>query len=175
MQQIIVSGIGGQGVLFVTKLLAQTAVDTGRSVLLSETHGMAQRGGNVISHLKVAPRDQSGTSPVSPLVRPGHADVLLALHPDALAAHGFFLKPGGRAFCNASGPAAEGSLDASAIAGALGSAVSANLVLLGFAAASGALFCDPAQLETTLARIGGKRTESSLAAFRAGLKAASAP
>lgn len=174
MQQIIVSGIGGQGVLFVSKLLAETALDMGRSVLLSETHGMAQRGGNVISHLKVAPREQAGASLVSPLVRPGRADVLLALHPDAFAAHGFFVKPGGLAFRNAPGPASRDSLDASAIAAALDSVVSANLVLLGFAAGSGGLFCRPEQLEATLKRIGGKRTEASLAAFRAGLQKASA-
>jgi len=68
-QQIVISGVGGQGVLFITGLLADAAIDKGLPVFTSETHGMAQRGGTVISHLKVG--DFS-----SPLIRPGHADGL---------------------------------------------------------------------------------------------------
>ena len=52
-QQILVSGVGGQGVLFVSRLLAEAAIGKGLSVLTSEIHGMAQRGGTVVSHLKV--------------------------------------------------------------------------------------------------------------------------
>jgi indolepyruvate ferredoxin oxidoreductase beta subunit len=51
MQQIIISGVGGQGVLFVTRLLAEAAIKKGLAVFTSETHGMAQRGGTVLSHL----------------------------------------------------------------------------------------------------------------------------
>ena len=43
-QQIIISGVGGQGVLFVTRLLAEAAINKGLAVFTSETHGMAQRG-----------------------------------------------------------------------------------------------------------------------------------
>ena len=100
MQQIAISGVGGQGMLFVTKLLAETALDSGYSVLISETHGMAQRGGNVISHLKIKDRDDKGSTLRSPLIRPGRADLLLVLHPDGLLIHGHFLKPGGWLFCN---------------------------------------------------------------------------
>ena len=63
-QQIVISGVGGQGVLFVTRLLAEAAIARGLPVLTSETHGMAQRGGSVVSHLKVG--DFS-----SPLIRSG--------------------------------------------------------------------------------------------------------
>ena len=45
-QQIIISGVGGQGVLFITRLLAEAAIQKGHSVLTAETHGMAQRGGD---------------------------------------------------------------------------------------------------------------------------------
>lgn len=178
MQQIIVSGVGGQGVLFITKLLAEAALDLDYSVLISETHGMAQRGGNVISHLKVSARrsaaaatDGSARQPEfpfsSPLIRPGRAEILLALHPDALIAHGFYLQSGGKVFCNTpeEGPWA---LDASRLAGQLGSPISANLVLLGFACGSGKLFCQPSDLETILNRLGGKRLAVNLGAFRAG-------
>jgi indolepyruvate ferredoxin oxidoreductase beta subunit len=51
-QQILISGVGGQGVLFVTGLLAAAAIEKGLSVFTSETHGMAQRGGTVVAHLK---------------------------------------------------------------------------------------------------------------------------
>ena len=205
MQQVIVTGLGGQGVLFVSRLLAETALDSGYSALLSETHGMAQRGGNVISHLKIWRPESYGTTGTernecgdpgyscepppggrhgaglkagtpaaargftSPLVRPGMADVLFSLHPDALLVHGCYLKPGGRAFCNTPNPGDRYSLDATRIALGFGSAVSANLVLLGFAAASGDIFCTSEEIEAVLARLAGKRLETSLRAYRAGL------
>ena len=79
-QQLIISGVGGQGILFVTRLLAETAIAAGMPVLTSETHGMAQRGGIVISHLKVGEY-------TSPLVRPGQADGLLSLKGETVALH----------------------------------------------------------------------------------------
>ncbi len=171
MQQIIISGVGGQGILFVTKLLAETALRLGYSVLISETHGMAQRGGNVISHLKVHKRPRGRTkAPVltSPLIRPGKAEVLLALHPDAPAAHGHFLKPGGTLLLNHPAGSSPETIDATGIAGSMGSPVAANLVMLGFAAGWGVLFCTPESVRDTLLSMGGRRLESSLAAFTAG-------
>ena len=166
MQQIIVSGIGGQGVLFATRLLAETALASEYSVMISETHGMAQRGGNVISHLKVGK-----AAMVSPLIRPGRADIFLGLHPDSIKVHGFYLKASGKAFCNGNPEDSEDSLDATGIAAKLGVPVAANLVLLAFAAASGFLFCKPEHLEQQLASVGGKSREFNLKAFRAGLTA----
>jgi indolepyruvate ferredoxin oxidoreductase, beta subunit len=173
MQQIIISGLGGQGVLFVTRLLADSAVKMNRPVLISETHGMAQRGGNVISHLKVGGKG-GGQALISPLIRPGRADILLALHPEAMLVHGHYTAPEGDAFCNGTEPSARFHvLDASGIAAGLKSPVSANLVLLGFAAVSGKLFCGPAEIEAALNALGGKRLEISLRAFRAGCEALS--
>jgi indolepyruvate ferredoxin oxidoreductase, beta subunit len=175
MQQIAISGVGGQGVLFVTRLLAESALDIGYSVLISETHGMAQRGGNVISHLKISGLGPDGTRFRSPLIRPGNADVLLAIHRDGLVAHGFYLKPGGFLFCNRPSSSdevratSEMSVDADGIALELGAPVCANLVLLGFAVGSGKLFCRADQVEAMLQRAGGKRSEVNLEAFHAGL------
>ena len=171
MQQIIVSGVGGQGVLFITKLLGETALEQGYSILISETHGMAQRGGNVLSHLKIADQT-SGKGMSSPLVRPGKADVLLALHPDAVKAHGFYVKRYGTIISNVPNSEERHALNASQIAEDLGAPIAANLVLLGFAVGSGALFCGPEQLEATLHRLGGKRLELSLKAFQAGARQA---
>lgn len=168
MQQIIISGLGGQGVLFVTRLLAAGAVKMNRSVLISETHGMAQRGGNVISHLKVGAKD--GVQPLmSPLIRPGRADVLLALHPQAVLVHGHYPTPSGDVFVSSTEPSDRFHvIDAAGIAAGLNSPVSSNLVLLGFAVASGKLFCGPEEIESALISIGGKRLDISLRAFRAG-------
>ena len=185
MQQIIISGVGGQGVLTVTRLLAEAALAEGRHVLISETHGMAQRGGNVISHLKVGATSGGNAAQnipendaavpfefTSPLIRPGHADILLALHPDGAAVHVHFLKKDGRLFRNQPDAAGRYSIDAAHIAGELGSPVSANLVLLGFALGSGELFCPAHVVEEALQRAGGARREINLKAFHAGLQAA---
>ena len=184
-QQIALSGLGGQGVLYVTKLLAEAALRNNLSVLVSETHGMAQRGGNVISHLKVFPRTEApcaslggsltSRSLTSPLIRPGCADVLLALHEEGLAAHGYLLKPGGAVFCNRPNPQGAGDLDAVSIAKELGDAVAANLVLLGFAAASGILFCTVDDVKEVLRQSGGSRVELGIKAVEAGARAAREP
>lgn len=173
MQQIIVSGIGGQGVLFVTRLLAETALDRGYSVFISETHGMAQRGGNVISHLKVSRCEAHGGCPPestfhSPLIRPGRADILLALHPDAYRVHGYYLKPDGIAYVNSPSENGPFILDAGKIAEELETPVASNLVLLGFAIGFDEFFCSRSDVEKVLAKFAGSRLELSLKAFRAG-------
>lgn len=96
-QQIIISGVGGQGVLFVTRLLAQACMAKGLHVLTSETHGMAQRGGTVISHLKIG-------NFKSPLIRPGNADLFVVLKTENFDQHKGFLKSDGVAVVNTSSP-----------------------------------------------------------------------
>ncbi len=170
MQQIIVSGVGGQGVLFITRLLAETALKLNHSLLISETHGMAQRGGIVISHLKIFSR-HSSPGFTSPLIRPQHADILLGLHPESIQAHGFYLTKGGTAYCN-SIEETNGAffIDATTIAVELASPLSANLVLLGYASTGKKLFCAPGHLMDTLVQLGGKNLPISLRAFEAGKK-----
>ena len=172
-QQIIISGIGGQGVLFVTHLLAEAAMMKGYPVLTSETHGMAQRGGTVVSHLKIG--DFS-----SPLIRPFSADGLLAFRPESLAQHAGFVKPGGWAIVNSAHPVqAAGefliaSFDADTIAGSIGNLKSVNLIMLGAALSrlSGdiALFCTLADIQAALnMQVSG--TPSKLKAFTAAIAA----
>ncbi len=91
--QIVISGLGGQGVLFITRLLAETCMRDNNHVLTSETHGMAQRGGIVVSHLKTGDFE-------SPLVRPGSADLVMALKSETFVHHHGFLKKGGYAVVN---------------------------------------------------------------------------
>ncbi len=162
-QQVIVSGIGGQGVLFVTRVLAEAAIERKMEVLTSETHGMAMRGGTVISHVKVGPF-------TSPLIRVGHADCGLFLHSANLEVHREFLKPGGTIYLNAVKDGEAGAIDATRIARECGSPVIANLVLLGFAVDRGGLFCDAATIEAVLKRISSpKQLDMNLAGFRLGL------
>jgi indolepyruvate ferredoxin oxidoreductase beta subunit len=85
-QQLIISGLGGQGVLFITKLLAGAAMAEDLPVFTSETHGMAQRGGNVISYLKIG--DFSG-----PLIRPGRPTASSPSRQRALTITAIFSNP----------------------------------------------------------------------------------
>lgn len=175
-QQIIISGVGGQGVLFVTRLLAEAAIKKGYPVLTSETHGMAQRGGTVVSHLKVG--DFS-----SPLIRPFTADGILALKPESLAQHGGFVKHDGWAIVNSSRPHHEPgervfSVDADTIARDIGNLKSVNLIMLGamlsrFSVTQN-LFCTLADIQAVLnAQISGSpaKLEKFSAAIDAGFRA----
>ncbi len=131
-RQIIISGLGGQGVLFITRLLAEAAVMKGIPVLTSETHGMAQRGGNVVSHLKTGGYH-------SPLIRPRQGDLLLALDPNTAPLDSVFLKPEAIKAINSPSLHSTDSdrstfyIDAVGGAQKSGSPKAANLVLLGFA------------------------------------------
>ena len=133
-QQILISGVGGQGVLFITSLLAEAAINKGLAVFTSETHGMAQRGGTVVSHLKIG--DFS-----SPLIRPFKADGLLVLKDENIVQHGSFLKTGGWAVINsendlkADKKIAASAIDADKLAQEISNPKSANLIVLGFALA----------------------------------------
>src|SRR5512143_3816065 len=100
-RQIVLSGFGGQGILFLSCLLAEAAIAGGLPVLTSETHGMAQRGGVVVSHLKVGGFD-------SPLVRTGRADLLLILKEENVPLHREFLADGGVLLVNAPAPPGAG-------------------------------------------------------------------
>ncbi len=174
-QQLMICGVGGQGILFITRLLAETAIAKGLAVLTSETHGMAQRGGIVVSHLKVG-------GFASPLVRPGQADVLLSLKPETVALHLHFLKEGGFVASNAReipAPAAghpSACIDADTLALSLGDPQSVNLIVLGcLLARPGRLFCSAEEVVDVIRRkMAGKETAlaRALEAFRAGLEQA---
>ncbi len=91
---LILCGLGGQGILFMTRILAETALRNGFQVIGAETHGMAQRGGSVISHLKLGPSMGS-------LVRTGTADILMGLDEKEAYRNLAFLKPQGKIYVNA--------------------------------------------------------------------------
>jgi indolepyruvate ferredoxin oxidoreductase beta subunit len=69
---ILFSGVGGQGILLASELTAYAQLEAGFDVKKSEVHGMAQRGGSVVAHLKY------GERVYSPLIEPGTADIQVA-------------------------------------------------------------------------------------------------
>lgn len=101
--QMIISGVGGQGVLLVTRVFAAFALREGYPLIGSEDHGMSQRGGSVMTHLKVGNFH-------SPLVKKGSADVLLSLEKSEAYKTLHYLRPsangrdGGLCFINAPDP-----------------------------------------------------------------------
>ena len=72
---IIVAGVGGQGVILATEILGNAAIRQGLGVIISEIHGMAQRGGSVVSHVRI------GGDAYSPTITEGTADAILGLEP----------------------------------------------------------------------------------------------
>ncbi|SDT84977.1 2-oxoacid:acceptor oxidoreductase family protein [Desulfobacula phenolica] len=173
-QQIIISGLGGQGVLFVTKLLAETAMAENYKVLTSETHGMAQRGGIVISYLKIG--DFSG-----PLIRPGKADALIALKEETFHHHGYLVKDNGFSVVNSPSRIESNrffvySRDAETLAIKAGNPQSVNVVMLGYFTAVLEKKCDLISLagicKTIEHKLGGKKQvlESVLGLLESGYK-----
>ena len=178
--QFLLAGMGGQGILFATRVLAYCAVAEGNKVLGSETHGMAQRGGSVVSHLKVGNYE-------SPMVRAGGADFLLSFEPMEAYRYLHMLRIGGTAYVNTKDAGfldaevaaalqerdvAIHTVDAFRIARELKAPLSANLVVVGFARASGPPGKGFEMFRETVGRISPPRfAETNLGAFDAGVEA----
>lgn len=90
---IVIVGVGGQGVILISDVIGRAGVMAGKPVRGAETHGMAQRGGSVINHTRIGCR-------FSPMVASGGADVLLALEPAEALRFAYFLSPKGVALVN---------------------------------------------------------------------------
>lgn len=147
--QMIISGVGGQGILLLTRIFAAFALREGYPLIGSEDHGMSQRGGSVMTHLKIGNFS-------SPLVKKGGADILLSLEKNEAYKTLCYLKPssngqdGGLCFVNASDrrdmdPEIKTALKekgitayvfgADQLATEMASVQSTNIALLGFATA----------------------------------------
>lgn len=88
-QDILMVGVGGQGIILLSDILGQVALAVGYDVKKTDTLGMAQRGGSVTSHLRIAKKVWS------PLITAGEADFLLAFEKLEAARWANFVKPGG--------------------------------------------------------------------------------
>ncbi|MGQ9513141.1 indolepyruvate oxidoreductase subunit beta [Thermodesulfitimonas sp.] len=91
---ILIAGVGGQGIILAGKVIGWAAALSGFDVKTSEIHGMAQRGGSVITHVRFGPRV------FSPVIDPGSADFLLAFEKLEALRNLSFLKPGGSVILN---------------------------------------------------------------------------
>jgi len=91
---VVVAGVGGQGVILASELLALAAMADGRDVKQGELHGVAQRGGAVFSHVRFGDRVHS------PLARRGTVDYLVALEKLESLRYAHFVRPGGTIIVN---------------------------------------------------------------------------
>ena len=91
---LLVTGVGGQGVVLASDIIGETALMAGFDVKKTDALGMAQRGGSVTSHVRMAPKIWS------PLIRDGEVDVLLAFEKLEAARWSHILRPGGIVIIN---------------------------------------------------------------------------
>jgi indolepyruvate ferredoxin oxidoreductase beta subunit len=91
---LLVTGVGGQGVVLASDIIGETALAAGFDVKKTDTLGMAQRGGSVVSHVRLAARVWS------PLIIEGEVDLLLAFEKLEAARWSHYLCPGGIAIVN---------------------------------------------------------------------------
>jgi indolepyruvate ferredoxin oxidoreductase beta subunit len=175
----VLGGLGGQGILFMTKILAKTALNKGFQVLGAETHGMAQRGGSVVSHLRLGDIQSS-------LVKNGSAHFLLALEENEAYRNLPFLKKNGFLFSDASSKAFPRkevqpyleemditchSIPAAKLALDMGIPMSSNLALIGFFSAFQPSPFRPDELRQTIDSVSPDRfKEINLRVFDKGLE-----
>jgi len=181
---MIISGVGGQGVLLVTRIFSEVALKEGYPLIGSEDHGMSQRGGSVLTHIKIGDFD-------SPLVRKGGADILLSLEKDEAYKTLQFLRPatngqkGGLCFINAPDPdymkprikacLEEQGIEvhifgADQVAKEMGSIQSTNIALIGFASAHPEFPFSHEKLRAAIERVTAQRfREVSLKIFERSL------
>lgn len=91
---ILLVGVGGQGTILASKILGDVALAQGYDVKVSEIHGMAQRGGSVVTHVKW------GQKVHSPLIEAGQADYIIATEQLEALRWVKYLKPGGTLITN---------------------------------------------------------------------------
>lgn len=187
---IILSGVGGQGILSIATIIGAAAINDNLYIKQAEVHGMSQRGGDVQSNLRI-----SSTPIASDLIPLGKADLIISLEPMEAMRYLPYLKKDGWVITNTEpfvnipdypdlDPLMQRiealphhvALDVAAIASEAASPRAANIVLLG--AAAPFLGIDIAKIEdgihSVFARKGDAIVEMNIKAFRAGLKVAHA-
>jgi indolepyruvate ferredoxin oxidoreductase beta subunit len=94
VKNILIVGVGGQGTLLASKIMGQAGLLAGLDVKQSEVHGMAQRGGSVVTYVRM------GKKVYSPLIEKGNADIILAYEKLEALRWADYLKPGGTLIVN---------------------------------------------------------------------------
>ena len=96
-KSIMIVGVGGQGTLLTSRILGGITTHAGYDVKLSEVHGMAQRGGSVVTYVRYATEGEAVTEPI---VEEGCADVLIAFERLEALRYAHFLKKDGALIVN---------------------------------------------------------------------------
>ncbi len=185
-KDIMICGVGGQGTVLASKIIAAAAMDEGNAVHSAETIGMAQRGGPVTSHVRV------GEGAYSPLIPVGGADLLIAFEPSEAVRNLRYLKKDGFVIVNRVPvkPTSLGSsegydgkreieyvsslcrclvVDSDALCAPFGSSKFFNVAVLGAAAGSRELGLGAETIREEIVRIVPERfRDKNLAAFAAG-------
>ena len=91
---LLIAGVGGQGIILASDLLGEAAMAAGYDVKKTDTIGMAQRGGSVVSHVRIAPQVWS------PIIKDGEVDIILAFEKLEAARWSSYLRPGGIVIVN---------------------------------------------------------------------------
>ena len=190
MPDIYLVGVGGQGIITASRIIGEVALIAGKNVLLSETHGMAQRGGSVVCTARIGEMS-------SPLIPDGSADLLLSF--ELLETLRGLCKASKRTLIVASNervvplsvskqkltyPTVEyvlseskkvakdcAIIDARKIAEEAGAPMSSNVVMIGALAGSRITGLDEKDFEKGIESVIQRRLEENLAAFRGGAKA----
>lgn len=186
-RDIILAGVGGQGILSIATVIGSAALEQNLSLKQAEVHGMSQRGGDVQSHLRLS------DAPIhSDLIPLGGADIIISMEPMEALRYLPFLSKDGWIITNTvplknipNYPEMEEvekalakvknlvALDAEAMAKAVQSPRSANMVLLGASAAVMEIL-EPEKLRDGIRRIFARKgdaiVEANLKAFDAGLE-----
>lgn len=177
--QIILAGVGGQGILFSSKIFSELGLKLGLNIMGSETHGMSQRGGSVTAHLKLGDFH-------SPLIGTGAADILYSFEENETYRTLKYLKNGGICFVNLAslGRFDQNILnhlkdkkihflafDASRAAMNIGSILAANIVLIGYSAGTGLIPFTYKDLRWVLESVSRKKNlDINLKAFETGFQ-----
>lgn len=181
---IILAGVGGQGILSIASIIGDAAINDNLFLKQAETHGMSQRGGAVVSHLRIADTEINAD-----LIPKGKADLILSVEPMEALRYLPFLSPEGYVVTNTTPfknisnyPAEETvlaeiekqprfvAIDADKIAAEIGNKRASNMVMLGAATP----FVDiesekiEAGIEHIFRRKGEAVVEMNLKAFKAG-------
>lgn len=187
-KDVLLCGVGGQGTVLASKLIAAAAMTVGNSVHSAETIGMAQRGGSVTSHIRI------GDEASSPLIPLGKADILIAFEPAEAVRNLNYLKADGLVIVNTVPvrPTTESlhptgydgvemveylkkkcnciTVNANELCAPLGSSKFFNVAVLGVLIASGAIDIDAdTMINEIKKRVPERFIESNIKAFEIGM------
>lgn len=176
--QIVCAGIGGRGVLLASTIFIETAIQAGLKALASDEYGMSQRGGSVVSLVKIGDF-------ASPLVGRESADIIVAFEESEFYRNLLFLKSGGIALINSGALSLSPSVEdlirrrrirqylvnADAIAMEKGMIQASNMAMLGFFSALSIEPFTRDNVERTIrAKVKAKLVEKNMEIFQEGYK-----